>query len=196
MDSREQPDRWVMKYFGQDEDDQQKRPLNARRRFRATDTARDDEDGVRKDDDGNEIDFDDEFADDEEAPIMDGNEEDVKEVERKIKKEQQVAKFTNLFDEPVDEESEEQKVDKQGRNIIKSLRSLERTTTTLMTILIHMLRKKVVMTRRIWILLLGLVQVKTPTESIRRATLRTRPAPRDPKLCPVPPLAEQLLMNA
>lgn len=126
MDSREQPDRWVMKYFGQDEDDQQKRPLNARRRFRATDTARDDEDGARKDDDGNEIDFDDEFADDEEAPIMDGNEEDVKEVERKIKKEQQVAKFTNLFDEPVDEEGDEQKVDKQGRNIIKSLRSLEK----------------------------------------------------------------------
>lgn len=129
MDSRDQPDRWVMKYFGdQGDDETQKRPLNARRRFRATDTTRDDEDGLRKDDDGNEIDFDDEFADDEEAPIMDGNEEDVKEVEKKIKKEQQAAKFTNLFDEHVEEEGDDQKVDKQGRNIIKSLRSLEKNS--------------------------------------------------------------------
>lgn len=127
MDSRDQPDRWVMKYFGNEEGEEgRKRPLNARRRFRATDVSQEDN-GIRRDDDGNEIDFDDEFADDEEAPIMDGAEEDVKEVERKIKKEHQAAKFTNLFDEDNDEEDEEaQKVDKQGRNIIKSLRSLEK----------------------------------------------------------------------
>lgn len=128
MAKGEQPNRWIMKHFGNEGEDVAKRPMNMRRRFRTTDISNYDDDSRRHDDDGNEIDFDDEFADDEEAPIMDGNEEDVKEVEKKIKKEQQNAKVSFLFDDNNNEgdDEDENKVDKQGRHMIKYLRSREK----------------------------------------------------------------------
>lgn len=91
--------------------------------------------GGGQDDDHDEIDFDEEFADDEEAPIMEGAEEDVREVENKIKREQRHAKFINegaggmdndeddgmdgLFDQP-------HKIDKEGRKLRKYLQTLEK----------------------------------------------------------------------
>ncbi|VVT57158.1 uncharacterized protein SAPINGB_P005563 [Magnusiomyces paraingens] len=127
MEKGELPNRWVMKYFGNEEDSANKRPTNMRRRFRTTDSSTVDE--MRRDDDGNDIDFDEEFADDEEAPIMEGNEDEVKEVENKIKKEHQSAKISALFNENENEEEEEEedrKVDKQGKHMIKYLRSREK----------------------------------------------------------------------
>ena len=86
MQKGEQPNRWVMKYFpGEGEENSaSSRPVNMRRRFQTVDHSVPDEDSIRRNEDQEEIDFDEEFADDEEAPIMDGNEEDVKEVEKKI----------------------------------------------------------------------------------------------------------------
>lgn len=127
MTKGEQPNRWVMKYFGEtNESEGVKRPVNMRRRFRTTDNNNEDE--LRRDDDGNDIDFDEEFADDEEAPIMEGNEDEVKEVEKKIKKEHQSAKISALFndDENEEEEDDDGKVDKQGKHMIKYLRSREK----------------------------------------------------------------------
>lgn len=126
MAKGEQTDRWVMKYFGNDEEKAQK-PINMRRRFRTTDNAVG-EDGRRPDEDENDIDYEEEFDDDEGAPLMDGNEEEVKEAEKKIKREQQNAKISSLFQEPDDDEDDEQnqKVDKQGRHMLKYLRSREK----------------------------------------------------------------------
>lgn len=125
MQKGEQPNRWVMKYFpGEGEESSgSSRPVNMRRRFRTVDHDVPDEDSIRRNEDQEEIDFDEEFADDEEAPIMDGNEEDVKEVEKKIKKELRNDATDALFEE--EEEEEKQNLDKNGQKLIKSLRSLE-----------------------------------------------------------------------
>lgn len=125
MQKGEQPNRWVMKYFpGEGEENSaSSRPVNMRRRFQTVDHSVPDEDSIRRNEDQEEIDFDEEFADDEEAPIMDGNEEDVKEVEKKIKKELRGDATDALFEE--EEEEEKQNLDKNGQKLIKSLRSLE-----------------------------------------------------------------------
>ncbi|KAF5101083.1 hypothetical protein D0Z03_000678 [Geotrichum reessii] len=125
MQKGEQPNRWIMKYFPTEiqEASGSNRPVNMRRRFRTVDYEVPDEDSIRRNEDQEEIDFDEEFADDEEAPIMDGNEEDVKEVEKKIKKELRNDATDALFEE--EEEEEKQNLDKNGQKLIKSLRSLE-----------------------------------------------------------------------
>lgn len=125
MQKGEQPNRWVMKYFpGEGEEGSSKgKAVNMRRRFRTTDNSVQEDDPIRRNEDQEEIDFDEEFADDEEAPIMDGNEEDVKEVEKKVKKELRGDATDALFNE-TDEEDE--KMDKTGLKLIKALRSLEK----------------------------------------------------------------------
>ncbi|KAF5092621.1 hypothetical protein D0Z00_004491 [Geotrichum galactomycetum] len=125
MQKGEQPNRWIMKYFPSEgeENSGSSRPVNMRRRFQTVDHSVPDEDSIRRNEDQEEIDFDEEFADDEEAPIMDGNEEDVKEVEKKIKKELRGDATDALFEE--EEEEEKQNLDKNGQKLIKSLRSLE-----------------------------------------------------------------------
>lgn len=130
MQKGEQPNRWVMKYFpGEGEEagapgPSTSKPTNARSRFRTTDNSLFEEDSIRREEDQEEIDFDEEFADDEEAPIMDGNEEDVKEVEKKVKKELRSDAADVRAEES--EEEEDQKMDKTGLKLIKSLRSLEK----------------------------------------------------------------------
>lgn len=133
MQKGEQPNRWVMKYFpgegeegGSGSSHSVSKPTNMRRRFRTVDTYTPDEDSIRRIEDQEEIDFDEEFADDEEAPIMDGNEEDVKEVEKKIKKELRGDATDSLFNESDEEDESKSKMDKTGLKLIKSLRSLEK----------------------------------------------------------------------
>ncbi|CCH62495.1 hypothetical protein TBLA_0H02090 [Henningerozyma blattae CBS 6284] len=79
-----------------------------------------------------ELDFDEEFADDEEAPIMDGNEQENKESEQRIKKEMLQANAMGLRDEEEHPEETkeddlfaEKKIDQQGEQIKKALQKTE-----------------------------------------------------------------------
>lgn len=87
-----------------------------------------------KDSDHDELDFDEEFADDEEAPIMDGDEEENKLLEKKVKKEMlKAAHFEGQLD--VDDDSDDlndlfeveksRKVDKEGKKLKKVLNKTE-----------------------------------------------------------------------
>lgn len=79
----------------------------------------------------NELDYDEEFADDEEAPIIDGNEQENKESEQRIKKEMLQANAMGLRDdEDVPDNGEddlfnEKKIDEQGERIKKALQKTE-----------------------------------------------------------------------
>lgn len=126
--------RWLMKHMSPEM--QQSRLRDQRpRKFQTVDSGgpMDDEDGTsrRRDRDEEDLDFDHVFDDDEEAPIMEGNEEDQREVERKIKNEHRQAAV--LKEETHDDslgdlfgEEEEEKMDKEGRKLKKYLRSLEK----------------------------------------------------------------------
>ncbi|CAI4062741.1 transcription factor IIF subunit TFG1 SKDI_07G4390 [Saccharomyces kudriavzevii IFO 1802] len=78
-----------------------------------------------------ELDYDEEFADDEEAPIIDGNEQENKESEQRIKKEMLQANAMGLRDEeaPLENEEDElfgeKKIDEDGERIKKALQKTE-----------------------------------------------------------------------
>ncbi|AJS02931.1 BMC_2a_G0023650.mRNA.1.CDS.1 [Saccharomyces cerevisiae] len=78
-----------------------------------------------------ELDYDEEFADDEEAPIIDGNEQENKESEQRIKKEMLQANAMGLRDEEAPSENEEdelfgeKKIDEDGERIKKALQKTE-----------------------------------------------------------------------
>lgn len=78
-----------------------------------------------------ELDYDEEFADDEEAPIIDGNEQENKESEQRIKKEMLQANAMGLRDDEVIPENEEddlfneKKIDEEGERIKKALQKTE-----------------------------------------------------------------------
>lgn len=87
-----------------------------------------------KDSDHDELDFDEEFADDEEAPIMDGDEEENKLLEKKVKKEMlKAAHFDGQLDAEDDsddlndlfEVEKSRKVDKEGKKLKKVLNRTE-----------------------------------------------------------------------
>lgn len=92
----------------------------------------DDDDDEEHDDNSEvELDYDEEFADDEESPIIDGNEQENKESEKRIKKEMLKANAMGLRDdEPVDDEddddqSNDKKIDGEGERIKKALQKTE-----------------------------------------------------------------------
>ncbi|CCK71673.1 transcription factor IIF subunit TFG1 KNAG_0H02580 [Huiozyma naganishii CBS 8797] len=78
-----------------------------------------------------ELDYDEEFADDEEAPIIDGNEQENKESEERIKKEMLQANAMGLRDEDQGSGNEEddlfteKKIDVEGERIKKALQKTE-----------------------------------------------------------------------
>lgn len=86
-----------------------------------------------RDSDHDDIDFEEEFADDEEAPIMDGDEEENKLSERKIKKEMaKAAHFEGQLDVDDDDDlndlfetEKSRKVDKEGKKLKKFLHKTE-----------------------------------------------------------------------
>lgn len=86
-----------------------------------------------RDSDHDDLDFDEEFADDEEAPIMDGDEEENKLSEQKVKKEQlKAAHFDGQSDADVDDDLDDlfeteksRKVDKEGKKLRKVLNKTE-----------------------------------------------------------------------
>ncbi|KAF8473159.1 hypothetical protein BDZ91DRAFT_714086 [Kalaharituber pfeilii] len=85
--------------------------------------------------DADEIDYDENFQDDEEAPIMDGEEEENRQIEKRIKREQLGA---NVFDQKTERDWEEEERErkrkeqlekKTGRKVIKYLRGHEKNLT-------------------------------------------------------------------
>jgi transcription initiation factor TFIIF subunit alpha len=123
--------RWIMKHIGEEQQQQNvNKQINMRRRFKTVDGSMNVASGSSRRGDEDEIDFDEEFADDEEAPIMDGDEEDVKEVEEKIKREQRSANVIGIGNQPdnamEEDDGDEPKIDKEGKKLMKYLRSLEK----------------------------------------------------------------------
>ena len=85
--------------------------------------------------DADELDFEDNFQDDEEAPIMDGEEEENRQIEKRIKREQLGANFFDAKGEKEYEQEEREKKRKAqlekklGRKVIKYLRGHEKNLT-------------------------------------------------------------------
>ncbi|EPX73643.1 transcription factor TFIIF complex alpha subunit Tfg1 [Schizosaccharomyces octosporus yFS286] len=73
-----------------------------------------------------ELDFDEEFADDEEAPIVEGNEEDNKQLEEKMKKEMLTANLFGEAEEPNYEEEQERQMSHEGKKLQRYLKLLEK----------------------------------------------------------------------
>ncbi|KAK9464689.1 hypothetical protein V1512DRAFT_249832 [Lipomyces arxii] len=122
MAKNSRPPRWFMKHLQPDVEDDADVPV-PKKRLRTTDRT---ERGVRKredDADADELDFDEEFADDEEAPIMEGPEEENREVEQRMKRQMRV-KSEELGDDDTILD-EDRKIGKTGRELQRSLKSLE-----------------------------------------------------------------------
>ncbi|AET40965.1 transcription factor IIF subunit TFG1 Ecym_7113 [Eremothecium cymbalariae DBVPG len=96
-----------------------------RRRLRAVDGNDRQNEEDRQDNSEVELDYDEEFADDEEAPIIDGNEEENKESEQRIKKEMLMANAMGLRDDELVEDDNdlfgEKKIDEEGEKVKKAL---------------------------------------------------------------------------
>ncbi|CAN6667894.1 transcription initiation factor IIF subunit alpha [Trichomonascus vanleenenianus] len=126
MEKKNTAPRWIMKHIERErEESAASANMRRRPRFKTVDGLGE---GSRRDNDGDEIDFDEEFADDEEAPIMEGNDDELKEVEEKIKKEQRTASALVPREDRGEEDNDEdeRKIDKEGRKLRKYLRSLEK----------------------------------------------------------------------
>lgn len=124
--NREGAPRWFMKHL----DESSKtttRYDRTLRRLRAVDgnTRNNEEDEEERGDNSEiELDYDEEFADDEEAPIIDGNEEENKESEQRIKKEMLQANAMGLRDDGEEDEEDlfgEKKIDEEGEKVKKAL---------------------------------------------------------------------------
>ncbi|SCU82899.1 LAME_0C03290g1_1 [Lachancea meyersii CBS 8951] len=113
--------RWLMKHLD-DIGTTTTRYDRTQRRLRAVDARQGGEDD-RGDNSEVELDFDEEFADDEEAPIIDGDEKENKESELRIKREMLQANAMGLRDEEDAEEDlfGEKKIDDEGERTMKAL---------------------------------------------------------------------------
>ncbi|GAV52460.1 hypothetical protein ZYGR_0AG04510 [Zygosaccharomyces rouxii] len=102
-----------------------------KRRLKAVNDQRGNDDGEHSDNSEVELDYDEEFADDEEAPIIDGDEKENKESEQRIKKEMLQANAMGLRDEDAPNEDEEddlfneKKIDEEGERIKRALQKTE-----------------------------------------------------------------------
>ncbi|SCU79413.1 LAFA_0B02960g1_1 [Lachancea sp. 'fantastica'] len=113
--------RWLMKHLD-DIGTTTTRYDRTQRRLRAVDARQGEDD--RGDNSEVELDFDEEFADDEEAPIIDGDEKENKESEQRIKKEMLQANAMGLRDEDEDDVDDlfgEKKIDDEGERTMKAL---------------------------------------------------------------------------
>ncbi|SCV03491.1 LAMI_0H08570g1_1 [Lachancea mirantina] len=114
--------RWLMKHLD-DIGTTTTRYDRTKRRLRAVDARHGDEED-RADNSEVELDFDEEFADDEEAPIIDGDEKENRESEQRIKKEMLQANAMGLRDETEIDDEEllgEKKIDNEGERVMKAL---------------------------------------------------------------------------
>lgn len=117
--------RWLMKHLDEKEQKLTRYERTKKKLRTVVGTSGGDEDKGGRDSDNDDLDFEEDFADDEEAPIVDGDEEENRESERKIKKEMRSANAMGLHDETGDDEYddlfESRKVDKEGERLRKAL---------------------------------------------------------------------------
>ncbi|CDR40718.1 CYFA0S05e03664g1_1 [Cyberlindnera fabianii] len=114
--------RWLMKHLDENEQ-KMTRSERTKKKLKTVEGSTERDGGASDHDD---LDFDEEFADDEEAPIMEGNEDENKESERRIKREMLTANALGLksednADDDVDDLFEVRKVDKDGERVRKTL---------------------------------------------------------------------------
>ncbi|KAH3662183.1 hypothetical protein OGAPHI_005431 [Ogataea philodendri] len=119
MKENNQTSRWLMRKM-QEEVSRGERVDSRYRKMKGTSQRM--EDTKRSDDET--LDFDDEFQDDEEAPILEGNEEESKMVEKKMKSE--MLRANNLIEKDENEDDlddlfETRKIDKEGKKLRKAL---------------------------------------------------------------------------
>ncbi|KAI5965767.1 TFG1 [Candida pseudojiufengensis] len=126
--------RWLMKHMEEDSIQEGIPDQRFKKSFRtASNNMRTVTGGAvnERDSDHDDLDFEEEFADDEEAPIMDGDEEENKLSERKVKKEMLKAAHFNAEEEADDdlddlfETEKSRKVDKEGKKLRKVLNKRE-----------------------------------------------------------------------
>lgn len=116
--------RWLMKHLD-DIGTTTTRYDRTKRRLKAVDGNNRQDDGEDRGDNSEvELDYDEEFADDEEAPIIDGNEEENKESEQRIKREMLQANAMGLRDNDEFDHEDlfgEKKIDEEGERVKKAL---------------------------------------------------------------------------
>ncbi|KAK9237349.1 hypothetical protein V1525DRAFT_377352 [Lipomyces kononenkoae] len=122
MAKKSQPPRWLMKHL-HPETDNDEVVAPARKKLRTVDSQQRPV-MKREDDDADELDFDEEFDDDEEAPIMEGPEDESKEVEQRVKRQMMVK--TEDIEEENAEVDHNRKIGEEGRKLKESLRALEK----------------------------------------------------------------------
>lgn len=118
--------RWLMRKMMDEVATGKRVDLRYRKSVQVKNEVEDDEDEKRSDED-EDLDFDDEFQDDEEAPIMEGPDEEKKLIETKLKKEMLSA--NNLVEKVADEEEDDdlddlfevKKEDKESKKLRKAL---------------------------------------------------------------------------
>ncbi|SSD61737.1 related to Transcription initiation factor IIF subunit alpha [Saccharomycodes ludwigii] len=127
--------RWLMKHLD-DIGTTTTRYDRTMRKLRAVDRRTEEDGEDRGDNSDNELDFDEEFQDDEEAPIIDNNEEENKESEQRIKKEMLQANAMGLRDDNVelDDDNDDgelfggkvkKEIDEEGKEVKKALKKTD-----------------------------------------------------------------------
>lgn len=114
--------RWLMKKLDENEQKLTRYERTKKKLKTVVGTSENDKGG--RDSDNDDLDFEEDFADDEEAPIIDGDEQENKESEKRIKKEMRSANAMGLHDGEEDENDdlfEDRKVDKEGEKTLKVL---------------------------------------------------------------------------
>lgn len=124
--------RWLMKHLDESEQKLTRYERTKKKLRTVVGTSGNGEDKGGRDSDNDDLDFDEDFADDEEAPIIDGDEEENKESERKIKREMRYANAMGLHDDEngdddYDDLFESRKVDKEGERLRKALNKTDVT---------------------------------------------------------------------
>ncbi|KAK7206304.1 hypothetical protein BZA70DRAFT_276258 [Myxozyma melibiosi] len=124
MAKKNQPPRWLMKHMNPDGDSEE--VAMPKKKMKTVDgekrMARKRESG----DDGDELDFDEEFADDEEAPIMEGPEDESKEVEQRVKRQMRAKNEDDDQGDDLFADDEDRKIGRDGKRLKQSLRALEK----------------------------------------------------------------------
>lgn len=132
MEKNNSVPRWLMKHLDENEQKLTRYERTKKKMKTVVGTSGGDEDKGGRDSDNDDLDFEEDFADDEEAPIVDGDEEENKESERKIKREMRSANAMGLHDEDngddlYDDLFESRKVDKEGERLRKALNKTDMT---------------------------------------------------------------------
>jgi transcription initiation factor TFIIF subunit alpha len=130
MESKAHVPRWLMKHLD-DQEQKMTRYERTKQKLKTVQGTKDDDRGER-DSDNDDLDFEEDFADDEEAPIIDGDEQENKESEAKIKREMRSANLhgdndVEVGDDDVDDDlfGERKVFDKDGEKLRKTLLKTE-----------------------------------------------------------------------